>query len=167
MKVRIIKSKKRRKTVTARLEDGVLCVRVPTALSKDKVKLLVERFKKSIKKKKKTQSLKKQDWLVKRAGKLNNEFFGGKLNFVIKWSKNQKRIYGSCSAGLKTIRISSRLVKLPKWVLDYVLLHELAHLIEANHSKSFWRLVNQYKRAERARGYLMGLGFKEENSDEI
>lgn len=161
MKVKIIKSPKRKRTASARVEDGVLLVRVPVGLPESRIKSLVEKFKKSIKAKRKFPSLGRQMWLLKRAEGLNQKYFGGKLRFGIKWSGNQTKIFGSCTSKRKTIRISSRLAKVPKWVLDYVLVHELAHLAEPNHSKTFWRLVNQYELTERARGYLMGIGFKE------
>jgi predicted metal-dependent hydrolase len=168
MKIRVIKSKKRRKTASARLEGEVLHIRVPVALSDEKVKALVEKLKRSMRKKRKLQGGKGQEWLVSQAEKINQQYFGGKLRYkTVKWSKGQKKIFGSCTSRSRSIRISARLTGAPKWVLDYVLLHELAHLIEPNHSKAFWGLVNQYKRAERARGYLMGLGFREGNSDGV
>ena len=46
---------------------------------------------------------------------------------------------------------------MPAWVVDYVLLHELAHLLETGHTPTFWRLVERYPRAERARGFLEGM----------
>ena len=49
---------------------------------------------------------------------------------------------------------------MPDWMLAYVVMHELAHLEEANHGAGFWRLVNHYSLAERARGYLMALAWK-------
>ena len=46
----------------------------------------------------------------------------------------------------------------PRWVRDYVLIHEMAHLVEPYQSPSFWALVNRYPRTERARGFLMAVG---------
>ena len=60
----------------------------------------------------------------------------------------------------RSIRISSRLVDEPPWVLDYVLVHELAHLAEPNHGPEFWALVHRYPTAERARGWLMAKGME-------
>jgi len=47
---------------------------------------------------------------------------------------------------------------LPSWVQDYIIVHELAHLLYPDHSRQFWETVNQYKYAERAKGYLIALG---------
>lgn len=53
--------------------------------------------------------------------------------------------------------MSDRLREMPDWVVDYVLVHELAHLLEPNHSPRFWAWVDRYPRAERAKGYLEGV----------
>jgi hypothetical protein len=45
---------------------------------------------------------------------------------------------------------------MPSWVVDYVLVHELAHLQIPGHGADFWALVDHYPRAQRARGYLEG-----------
>ena len=67
------------------------------------------------------------------------------------------RRWGSCTATDASIRLSHRLQCTPAWVIDYVMVHELAHLLEPNHSKAFWAWVDRYPRAERAKGFLEGL----------
>ena len=78
----------------------------------------------------------------------------------IKWVTNQNTLWGSCSFEDGTIRISSRLTRVPDWVLDHVILHELAHLLESGHGAEFHRLVERYPKSERAEGFLeaMSLG---------
>jgi hypothetical protein len=53
--------------------------------------------------------------------------------------------------------MSRRLQELPSWVQDYVLVHELVHLLVPGHGPKFWALVARYPRAERARGFLDGV----------
>ena len=76
---------------------------------------------------------------------------------TVRWVHNQNGRWGSCTPADRSIRISDRIQSFPEWVLDYVLLHELAHLVVANHNAQFWALVARYPRAERARGYLEGV----------
>ncbi|GAA2515358.1 hypothetical protein GCM10010201_09620 [Pilimelia columellifera subsp. columellifera] len=75
----------------------------------------------------------------------------------IRWVRNQNGRWGSCTPADRTIRISHRIQEMPDWVVDYVLLHELAHLVVPSHNSRFWELVGRYPRAERARGYLEGI----------
>ena len=72
----------------------------------------------------------------------------------IVFSKRQQTRWGSCTPSTGRIRISDRVAGFPPWVIDYVIVHELVHLVVADHSPDFWQLVNRYDRAERARGYL-------------
>ena len=75
----------------------------------------------------------------------------------VKWVDNQHRRWGSCTPADRTIRLSSRLRSMPEYVVDYVLVHELVHLLEPGHNDRFWALVARYPRAERARGFLEGV----------
>lgn len=75
----------------------------------------------------------------------------------VRWVSNQNGRWGSCTPADRTIRISDRILEMPEWVIDYVLLHELVHLVVPSHSGEFWDLVGRYPRAERARGYLEGI----------
>jgi predicted metal-dependent hydrolase len=76
---------------------------------------------------------------------------------TVRWVRNQNGRWGSCTPADRSIRISDRIKNFPDWVIDYVLMHELAHLLVANHNAEFWALVARYPRCERARGYLEGI----------
>jgi hypothetical protein len=75
----------------------------------------------------------------------------------VRWVHNQNGRWGSCTPADRTIRISSRIQDFPHWVIDYVLLHELAHLVVPSHNAQFWALLARYPKTERARGYLEGV----------
>lgn len=70
---------------------------------------------------------------------LNRQYFNQKINGI--FLKNSQSRWGSCSSK-RNINISTRLLFAPEKVQEYVFIHELAHLIEPNHSKRFWLLVS-------------------------
>lgn len=161
--IKIIRSPNRTRTATARMVDGTLVVRVPANLSPTEEKELVDKLVPRVLKKERRRAVGegKLPNLKRRASDLNKAYFGDRLQVrEIKWVTNQEKRYGSCTPSTATIRISDRVARMPIWVLDYVLVHELAHLVEANHSPAFWKLVARYPLAERARGYLMALGME-------
>jgi hypothetical protein len=95
--------------------------------------------------------------LGQRARELSERYFEGRARPVsVRWVGSMTARWGSCTPANGTIRLSRRLQRLPGWVVDYVLVHELAHLLQPDHSPAFWRLVERYPRAERARGFLDG-----------
>jgi predicted metal-dependent hydrolase len=69
-----------------------------------------------------------------------NQYYGFEWNRVA--IRNQKTCWGSCSA-LKNLNFSYRLLFLPPHIADYIVVHELCHLEQLNHSKDFWALVAQ------------------------
>jgi predicted metal-dependent hydrolase len=97
--------------------------------------------------------------LTERARALARQY-GLPVPASIRWVENQRTRWGSCTIATSTVRISTALASFPHWVLDYVIVHELAHLIEPSHRPAFWALVARYPRAERARGYLIAKGIE-------
>ena len=165
----IIRSKKRKKTIQAKEIKGKIFVYLPAAMDKEREQNYIREIIKKMEEKKKREKLNSNGLLTKRAEELNRKYFDGKLKFEIKYVTNQKSKFGSCSPKSRKIRISDRISNMPRWVRDYVIIHELAHLVHPNHSKEFWNLVDRYKYAERAKGYLIAVGMvadkKIENND--
>ena len=165
--IEIIRSAQRRKTVSARLEAGVLIIRAPEGLSDDELTPIIDGLRRRMRRRSRSASL-SDEALEKRAQELNHKYFGGKLRWQsLRYVTNQNSRFGSCTPEDATIRLSHRLATMPVWVRDYVLVHELAHLIEGNHGKRFWKLVNRYPLTERARGYLMAVGMEELEGSEV
>lgn len=96
--------------------------------------------------------------LADRAERLIGEHFPGlEPPASITWVTNQSTRWGSASVRARTIRLSHVLAGMPEWVVDSVIVHELAHLIEPSHSARFWALCRRYPRTDEARAYLAGV----------
>ena len=97
------------------------------------------------------------DELMTRAQTLSERYLRGLATPAsVGWVSNQNSRWGSCTPADRSIRLSTRLLGMPSWVIDYVLLHELAHLIQAGHGPDFWSLLDPYPKTDRARGFLEG-----------
>ena len=154
--VEVRRSKRRRRTVSAYRDGDRIVVLVPASLTRQEesewVATMVERIEKAERKARLSD-----DDLMSRAVALNDRYLGGLATPVaVQWVTNQGSRWGSCTPGDRAIRVSDRLQGMPGWVVDYVLVHELAHLLEPGHDAAFWAWVGHYPRAEKAKGYLLG-----------
>jgi len=154
--VEVRRSQRRRRTVSAYREGDRIVVLIPASLTRAEESEWVTRMVERIERSERRKRLSDDD-LLDRAHELNAHYFGGMAEPVsVRWVDNQRSRWGSCTPGDRTIRLSARLQEMPRWVLDYVLVHELAHLLEPGHDANFWAWVDRYPRAERAKGYLTG-----------
>jgi predicted metal-dependent hydrolase len=156
MKVEVVRSRRRHKTVQARQVGDVVRVSVPATMSRAEEERWVNEMLRRIGRRQRSTSPDLHD----RARMLASKF-GLATPTSTRWVDNQVYRWGSCTPTDGSIRISSRLAKEPLWVLDYVLVHELAHLHVSGHGKAFWEIVNRYPLAERARGFLMARGLED------
>jgi predicted metal-dependent hydrolase len=159
MEVQIVKSKRSRKTVSAHLVDGVIHVSVPKWMSRAEATKYAEGMRLRFEKKRASSHVD----LMARARGLCRTYDLPKPS-SIRWVTNQRMRWGSCTPTEGSIRINHLLAKLPIWVLDYVLVHELAHLRHPDHSAEFWATVARYPKTERARGFLEGFELRESES---
>jgi predicted metal-dependent hydrolase len=164
--VRIVRSARRSRTISARQEGDTMVLYLPTGLTAEEEQSWIERMRAKLERSRARRLLNSDDALRQRAVELNREYFGGQLKVdEIRYVTNQDHRFGSCTPSTATIRISHRLADMPTWVLDYVLVHELAHLLQPNHSPRFWKLVNRYKLTERARGFLIAKGMEGDDEE--
>ncbi len=165
--IRIKRSSRRKKTVTGRwIDEKLIEILSPTDIDDEALQPIIANLKRRlIAEKERRQAEINDETLEQRAQVLNKKYFNGRLHWnSIRFVTNQRKRFGSCTPKEGTIRISHRLASAPSWVLDYVIMHELAHLRVQNHSQKFWKLVNRYPLTERARGYLIALSIE---SDQV
>jgi hypothetical protein len=157
--VEVRRSRRRTRTVTAYREGGRTIVAIPARFTRVQEREWVRRMVTRLE----TQERRRRpsdERLTARAAELSRQYLGGQARPTsVAWSSRQGKRWGSCSIADGAIRISTRVRGMPGWVLDYVLLHELAHLLCAGHGPEFWALLGGYPRTERARGFLDGFSF--------
>lgn len=154
--VDIIRSARRRRTVSAYRDGDRTVVRVPAGLSAaEEQRWVTEMLARLAKRdRRRTPS---DAALTERAAELRRRYLPAvPAPASVRWVSNQRGRWGSCTPADRSIRISDRLAPLPGRVLDYVLIHELAHLLIDGHDAAFWALVERYPAADRARGFLEG-----------
>jgi predicted metal-dependent hydrolase len=155
--VEVRRSRRRRRTVSAYRDGGRTVVLIPARFTRSEeaewVAAMVKRLEAQDRRRRPSDAT-----LARRARELSDRYLGAQARPTsVAWVSNQNSRWGSCTPLDGTIRISSRVQGMPSWVIDYVLLHELAHLIEPRHGADFWALLASYPRTERARGYLEGV----------
>ncbi len=159
--IEVRRSARRRRTVSAYREGDRVIVLMPARMSRAEeqrwVRIMLERLA-AQERRRGGRATRSDDELSRRAAELSRTYLSGSARpSSVRWVSNQASRWGSCTPVDGTIRLSDRLRTMPSWVIDYVLVHELAHLLDASHGPRFQELVGRYPKAERARGYLLGV----------
>ena len=160
-RVEVRRSARRKKTISAEIVGEALIVSVPDRLSRAEEHEWVTLMARRMSERRRKDRLNSDGALAAQAAHLADRYLGGVRPASICWVTNQSSRWGSCCPEDRTIRISIALADYPAWVRDYVIVHELAHLIVPDHSSRFWDLVARYPLTERARGFLIAKGMEE------
>jgi predicted metal-dependent hydrolase len=161
------RSARRRRTVDARREGDTVIVSVPASMSRAQERHWVEEMLRRLERsdqRRRPGRTSGDDDLAARADRLAREHLDAAAPdghwprpVWVRWTRPMRTRWASCTPADGTIRVSERLREVPGWVLDHVLVHELAHLRESGHGPAFRALEARYPRSERAIGYLEGL----------
>jgi predicted metal-dependent hydrolase len=141
----------RRRNVEAVLEADRIVVTYPPRMNRAEAERIAEELRTKLERRTAAETID----LAERAATLARRH-GLATPRSIAWSHRQQALWGVCT-GDGDIRISTRLAELPRFVLDAVIVHELAHLCHLDHGPEFAALVGRYPKTERAMGYLMAL----------
>jgi predicted metal-dependent hydrolase len=160
VEVEIRRSARRKRTVSAYRDGNTVVVMIPARFTRAEeaewVVRMIERLdSRGAGRRRRTAG---DSALAERAEQLSATYLDGRAEPTsVRWVGGMRTRWASCTPADATIRLSERLQEMPDWVRDYVLLHELAHLIVPGHGPRFWALLARYPRTERARGYLDGV----------
>ncbi|MEI8268926.1 MAG: M48 family metallopeptidase [Acidimicrobiaceae bacterium] len=166
--VEIQSSARRKKTGTAHWSGSRIIVQIPANVrGKDRTMFVDELVERLLTQR--PQVAAGDGMLEERARLLAAKYNDGVEPVSVRWVTNQQARWASCSPGTKEIRVSSRLRQCPEWVIDAVLVHELAHLQVADHSPAFYEIANRHPRQDDSElyleGYALGLGLRIEEAD--
>jgi predicted metal-dependent hydrolase len=158
-RVEVRRSRRRKRTVSAFRNGDSVVVLIPASLSRSAEQRWVDTMLDRLERQEQRRSP-GDEQLMTRTAELSARYLDRRARPAsVRWVDNQATRWGSCTPADGSVRLSTRLRGMPVWVLDYVLLHELAHLLEPGHTAAFWALVNRYPKSERARGFLAGADY--------
>ncbi len=156
------RSARRRKTVSAHWSEDTVVLSVPQTATRREIEHWTRELVPRVVERRRREAAKgadrrSDDHLLQRAHELSRRHLDGRARpSDVRWSGRQHTRWGSATPATGVIRISAQLQQAPEWVLDFVLVHELAHLLEADHSPRFRELEARYPLAEKARAFLDG-----------
>jgi hypothetical protein len=162
MEIELVRGTRRRKHVEAVLVGDRLRVSFPRWMSISEAQVTAQELAERMRRRTDSSAID----VAARARRLAREY-GLPRPASVRWVDNMRQRWGSCTPDDGTIRVSSRLAAFPSWVLDYVLVHEVAHLVEANHGPRHDALVDRFPHAERARGFLIAVDLDPDEGDDV
>lgn len=162
MEIELVRGTRRRKHVEAVLVGDRLRVSFPRWMSIDEAQVTAQELAERMRRRSDSAAID----VAARARRLAREY-GLPRPQTVRWVDNMRQRWGSCTPDDSSIRVSSRLSAFPSWVLDYVLVHELAHLVVPSHGPEHDALVDCFPPAERARGFLIAIDLDPDEGDDV
>jgi hypothetical protein len=162
MEIELVRGTRRRKHVEAVLVGDRLRVSFPRWMSISEAQVAAKELAERMRRRSDSSAID----IAARARRIARSYGLPRPNNV-RWVDNMRQRWGSCTPEDGTIRVSARLAAFPSWVLDYVLVHELAHLVVASHGPDHDALVDRFPQAERARGFLIAIDLDPDDGDDI
>ncbi len=152
--------RKRVKNVNVRLRGSTVFISAPPHLSEKDLKPMVEKLAKGLIRRAHSQRINEEVDALTLAGKVALRFPEPPDVDRVRFVTNQRSRWGSYSGKTRTIRLNAVLRRMPKWVLEAVIAHELAHVEHPNHSQEFWHLLREVcPETDKANAFLAGVSW--------
>ncbi|HEU4327086.1 MAG TPA: M48 family metallopeptidase [Roseiflexaceae bacterium] len=145
------------KHINARLRDGVLLVSAPARVPQGALDEAVVELARRLVRRQRARQINAEEDALALANRVAARFPQPIQVAQVLFVTNQEARWGSYSTATRTIRLNAALRTMPRWVLEAVVAHELAHAVHPDHSPQFWALLRSVAPdTDRADAFLEG-----------
>ena len=156
----LVERKGRVKNVNARLKGSLLRVSAPLGMRDEDLTPVVEGLARKLLRRAHGKSVNEEGDALALAREVAARFPDPPSVGKVLYSTTQRSRWGSYSPHTDTVRLNAALRSMPRWVLEAVVAHELAHAVHPDHSPSFWRLLRKVcPETDRAMSFLAGVSW--------
>lgn len=154
--------------MNARLRDSTLYISAPPQMASKRIEEISRNLARRLLRRERARQVNNEEDALALALKVARRFERQPRVDRALFVTNQRARWGSYSQRTHTIRLNAALRPMPRWVLEAVVAHELAHAIHPDHSPAFWELLHSVcPETERAMAFLEGVGWLANNQERM
>lgn len=152
--------RKRVKNINARLREGTLAVSAPLGTPQATLDQVIPELARKLLRRARAHQINAEDDALALARRVAERFPKTPAVEQVRFVTTQETLWGSYSPGTRSIRLNAALREMPRWVLEAVVAHELAHVFHHNHGPGFWKLLRSVDPdVDRADAFLAGVSW--------
>lgn len=156
----LLVERKRVKNINARLRDATLSVSAPLNTPQATLDQAIPDLARRLVRRVRARQINAEDDALALAHRLAARFPTRPEVAQVQFVTTQEARWGSYSSGTRTIRLNAALREMPRWVLEAVVAHELAHVFHHDHGAEFWKLLRRvYPEVDHADAFLAGVSW--------
>jgi predicted metal-dependent hydrolase len=156
----LVVERKRVKNINARLRETTLSVSAPLSTPQSTLDKVIPDLARRLVRRVHARQINAEEDALALARKVAARFANRPEVAEVVFVTTQEARWGSYSPATRTIRLHAALHRMPRWVLEAVVAHELAHVIHQDHSPAFWKLLRRVcPDTDRARAFLAGVSW--------
>jgi predicted metal-dependent hydrolase len=166
--LKLVIERKGVKNLNARLTGSTLSVSAPCGMPQETLDEAVFKLARRLLRRAHASRVNEADDALKLAREVAKRFPKEPIVQRVMFVTTQRKRWGSYSTRTKTVRLNAALRRMPRWVLEAVVAHELAHTFHADHSPAFWDLLRRVcPETDRAEAFLAGVSWLAHNRETL